>query len=221
MFLPPGAFSVNFLKKACGGCDSQGCALEPAVTVDEIETTRARGYMLLAALLARPPSAGLLGQVAGLRGDDTPWGRALGELAAAARAVESTEAEREYNRLFIGLERGELVPYASYYRTGFLQDRPLTDLRADMARLGIARSWDVSEPEDHIAGMLEMMAGLIDGRFGAPAPAPGQQRFFERHLAPWAARFFGDLERARAARFYRPVGAFGNLLLDIERDVLR
>lgn len=185
---------------------------------EAVERMRAQAYALLAALLARPPSEALLGRLAGLSGDGTAWGAALGALGAEARRASPAEAEREYGRLFIGLTRGELMPYASYYLTGFLHDRPLVRLRADMGRLGVARSPRASEPEDHIAAMLEIMAGLIDGRFGAPAPAEEQREFHERHLAPWAPRFFRDLERAEAAKLYRPVGALGRLLMDIEEN---
>lgn len=183
--------------------------------MDDIDAPRAQAYLLLATLLARPPEQALLDRIAGLRSDGTAWGEALGALGRAA--LPAGEVEREYNRLFIGLSRGELMPYASYYRTGFLNDRPLVDLRADMARLGIVRSSEVKEPDDHIAGLLEMMAGLIDGRFSEPAP-DRQRAFFERHLAPWAPQFFRDLEKAEAARFYRPVGALGNLLMEIEQS---
>ncbi len=185
----------------------------------DVDAARARAYLLLAALLARPPSTELLGAVAALRGDAaTPWGRALEGLAAAAGGLTPRDAEREFNRLFVGVSRGELMPYASFYRTGFLHDRPLIDLRLDMTRLGIARSPEVKEPEDHIAAVLEMMGGLIQGRFGAAAPTRAQRAFFERHLLPWAPGFFRDLEAARSARFYRTVGALGILLLEIEQS---
>ena len=186
---------------------------------DDVDPARAQAYLLLAALLARPPSAELLETVAGIRVDGTtPWGQALARLAAAAADLAPRDAEREFNRLFIGVSRGELMPYASFYRTGFLHDRPLIELRLDMTRIGIARSPEVKEPEDHVAAVLEMMGGLIEGRFGAAAPTRAQRTFFERHLAPWAGRFFRDLEAARSARFYRTVGAVGILLLDIEQS---
>lgn len=180
------------------------------------DTHRARAYMLLAATLARPPEAALLARFAALGGDDTPLGRALGAVGAAAASTTPVAVEREFNRLFIGVERGELVPYASFYRTGFLQDRPLIEVRAAMARLGIVRARDAAEPEDHIASLAEIMAGLIDGRFGASAAE--QFRFFDDHIQPWAPRFFGDLQRASASVFYRPIGAFGCLFLNIEEN---
>jgi TorA maturation chaperone TorD len=190
---------------------------------DETDHGRAQGYSLLAALLARPPEADLLARLAALRSDGSAWGDALELLGAAARGTSPEAVDREYHRLFIGVSRGELVPYASYYVTGLLHDRPLVAVRSDMAALGIERRPGTGEPEDHVAALLEMMGGLIEGCLGAAAPgrhgATARQRhFFEAHLAGWAPLFFRDLQAAEAARFYRPVGALGLLLLDIERE---
>ena len=135
-----------------------------------------------------------------------------------SRAKTKAAAEREYFALFIGVARGELVPYASYYLTGFLNEKPLAKLRADMQALGIARKTDVKEPEDHIASICEMMAGLIAGSFGAPADLAAQRGFYDKHLAPWAGKFFADLEKAQAADLYRPVGEIGQLFLAIEAE---
>jgi TorA maturation chaperone TorD len=183
----------------------------------ETEAGRARVYALLAALLARPADAGLLGRLAALDGDGTRLGEALAALAAAAREARAEAVEREFHDLFIGLGRGELLPYASYYLTGFLHERPLAKLRTDLAALGIARAEGVAEPEDHIATLCEVMAGLVEGSLGDGA-AGQDRRFFERHLGPWAERFFGDLEQAKAARFYRAVGRLGREFIGIETE---
>ncbi len=182
--------------------------------VEDADLLRARLYTLLAQLLARPPPRALLAVAAGLSGDGTPLGRAFDALAVRAVAAGERSAEREFHALFIGVTRGELVPFASYYRTGFLNDRPLARLRADLDALGIERAPGVSEPEDHIAALCEVMAALI----GEGADLHRQKRIFERHLAPWAGRFFADLEEASAAVLYRPVGTIGRLFLDIEAD---
>jgi len=181
---------------------------------DEAEVARARLYGLLAALLARPPGEDMLTRLRGLSADGTPLGSALGALAEAAGEASPASAEREFFHLFIGVGRGELLPYASYYLTGFLHERPLARLRGDLARLGIVRAESVPEPEDHIASVCEVMAGLIDGSLGAPAGEDG--RFFEQHVRPWAGRFFADLEAAKAARFYRAVGRLGRGWIEIE-----
>ncbi len=187
-----------------------------ALDIAEEDRARAQVYALLGALLARAPSAALLARIAQLQGDDSGLGRAFAALAAAARDTTPAAAEDEYNALFIGLTQGELTPYASYYLTGFLHEKPLARLRDDMMRLGMAASDDVSEPEDHIGALCEMMAGLIEGRFGAAAALDEQRRFFDRHLAPWAGRFFDDLAAAKSARVYMPVGSIGRQFIDIE-----
>lgn len=187
-------------------------AARPAL--DEADLLRARLWSLLGSLLAAAPDADLLRRLSALSGDASPLGSALSELARRAAAATAHEAEREYHRLFIGVARGELVPYASFYRTGFLNEKPLARLRADMARLGIGRAEGSSDPEDHMASLAEMMAGLIAGAFAADLPE--QQQFFDRHIAPWAGRFFADLERAEGAGLYAPVGAIGRLFVEIE-----
>jgi TorA maturation chaperone TorD len=180
------------------------------------ERLRAHQYQVLAGLLAVPPDADLLGLASRFEGDDSELGRALADLAVRAGHITPEVASDEYHDLFIGIGRGELVPYASYYLTGFLNEMPLATLRRDMARLGIARADSVKEPEDHIAALCEMMAGLITGAFGAPLDLAAQQAFFDRHLASWAPAFFADLEKARSAWLYVPVGTLGRVFMGIE-----
>jgi len=183
---------------------------------DDIAIPRAREYALLAALLARPPDPALLKRLASIEGDGTPLGLAHKALAAAAAEQEAAAVAREYFELFIGVGRGELLPYGSYYLTGFLHERPLARLRAELVALGIERVEGQCEPEDHAAILCEIMAGLADGEFAAPVER--QRYFFDRHLAPWMPRFFADLEAAKAADFYRPVGAIGRLFIDLETE---
>src|SRR5262249_47026293 len=148
---------------------------------DPIDVARANEYALLATLLSSAPSNVLLEQLAQLSGDATPIGRAHAALAEAASESVAAEIEREYFSLFVGLGRGELLPYASYYLTGFLNERPLSRLRADLTALGIERIEGNSEPEDHAATLCEIMAGLSAGRFERPHEV--QRAFFEKHVA--------------------------------------
>jgi TorA maturation chaperone TorD len=197
------------------GAPAADTALGPA-EMDEVDVARARQYALLAVLLARAPDADLLARLGTLRGDASPLGVAQAALGEAAAAANLERIERQFFELFIGIGRGELLPYASYYLTGFLNERPLARVRADLERLGIERCNDISEPEDHAAVLCDAMAGLIDRRFGT---APGADRaFFEKHLAPWIGRFFADLEQARAAEFYRRVATLGRTFVAIESE---
>jgi TorA maturation chaperone TorD len=190
-------------------------------TIDETDAARAQEYALLATLLARTPDRDFLARLAGLKVDASPLGLAHARLAETAGAADPTRVEREFFNLFIGIGRGEVLPYGSYYLTGFLHERPLARLRGDLAELGIVRAEGQCEPEDHIAILCEVMAGLADGRFRAPADAGqrlGEKQFFDRHLAPWAGRFFVDLERAAAADFYRSVALVGRTFIEIETE---
>jgi TorA maturation chaperone TorD len=184
--------------------------------VAQEDTVRAQLYRLLARLLARPATQTDLDLVAAIGGDETDLGRVLGELARIAGRVSAAAIDREYHDLFIGLGRGELVPFGSYYLTGFLHEKPLSRLRQDMARLGIERDPCVKEPEDHAAAVLDMMAGEILGDYGEPASLDDQKRFFEAHVGAWLPHFFRDLEKARASVFYGAVGSVGRVFMDIE-----
>jgi TorA maturation chaperone TorD len=193
---------------------------DPAAPVDaaveEVDLLRSHEYNLLAVLLGRAPTRDVLDHLCGLKGDASPLGLAHLALADAAANADPDLLQREFFDLFIGVSRGELLPYASYYLTGFLHERPLADVRESLAAAGIERAENVFEPEDHIAILCEVMAGLSAGQFETK---PGsERRFFERHLRPWAPRFFADLETAKSARFYRAVARVGGLFMDIEAE---
>jgi TorA maturation chaperone TorD len=185
----------------------------PACEVDEIDRARAREYALLATVLSHSPDARMIGQLALLRGDETPLGRAHALLGKAAGRASEQSAAREYFDLFAEFGRGQLLPYASHYLTGSLYGRPLASLRETFQRLGVEGTMP-SEPEDHISILCEMMAGLIAGDIAAPHCA--NREFFETYLAPWAKRFFVDLEHAKSAQFYACVGLLGRTFMDIE-----
>jgi TorA maturation chaperone TorD len=194
--------------------DPHASADAQASVEDDVDLLRAHEYGLLALLFGRAPTAEVLARVAELRGDASPLGLAHIHLAEAAAARDAASVSREFFDLFVGVARGELLPYASYYLTGYLHERPLARVREDLARLGIERVEEQREPEDHIAILCEVMAGLCAGRFEAE---PGADRaFFERHLQPWAARFFADCETSRHGRFYRAAGAVGRMFMEIE-----
>ena len=191
-------------------------ARAPAPAVDETELLRSHEYGLLALLLGRAPTRDVLDRLTELKGGPSPLGLAHIALAEAAAAADPDDLQREFFDLFIGVGRGELLPYGSYYLTGFLNERPLARVREDLRRFGIERAEGQFEPEDHVAILCEVMAGLSAGRFEVEPGA--DRRFFERHLEPWAPRFFADLETAKFARFYKPVGAIGRLFMDIEAE---
>jgi TorA maturation chaperone TorD len=189
--------------------------------IAEEDRLRADLYNFLGLILAGPPDEFLLAQCAGLSGDQSDLGQAISTLARVAKVSKPKRVESEFNALFIGLGRGELLPYASYYLTGFLNEKPLAVLRNDMATRGITRAANVYEPEDNIASLMEMMGGMIVGRFGTPATLADQKAFFNKHIGPWAGHFFTDLEGAKNSVLYASVGSVGRVFMDIEKEAFR
>jgi TorA maturation chaperone TorD len=189
---------------------------QPGEPIDEVDAARAQEYALLATLLGRSPDERLLERLAQLRGDPSVLGLAHAALGEAAARTDEERVGREFFDLFIGLGRGELLPYASYYLTGFLYERPLARLRGDLKRLGIEQVEGQSEPEDHAAILCEIMARLVGGQLTA---SPGAEReIFEKHMAPWIGRFFADLEQSPTAKFYARVGTLGRTFMEIETE---
>ena len=189
---------------------------QAARLIEDVDLLRAQEYDMLAALLGRAPTSDTLARIAQIEGGSSPLGAAHAALAKAAAEQDPDDLQNEFFGLFIGVGRGELLPYASYYLTGFLNERPLARVREDLGAMGVERAENQYEPEDHIAILFEIMAGLAAGRF--PAEPGMEKRFFERHILPWTERFFTDLEDAKSARFYRPVAALGRLFIEIETE---
>jgi TorA maturation chaperone TorD len=187
---------------------------DKVTVVDEVDLARAAEYSLLATLLTRSPDAELLDRLSKLRGDDTVLGVEHAALARAAARTNPKRVAREYFALFIGLGRGELMPYASHYMTGFVHGRPLANLRQTLRRIGIERAEAQTEPEDHAAILLEIMSGLASGEITAQ---PGtESEIFGSYLAPWIARLFADLEKNNSVDFYAVVGKLGRTFMEIE-----
>ena len=187
-------------------------------SLTEEDRLRAEMYEFLAMMLRQEPSDELIGLVAGLKGDSSSIGSASTVLATLASKITNDEIRDEYMRLFIGVGRGELLPYASYYLTGFLNDKPLAKLRNEMQVMGIERAEGVKDPEDHIASLFDIMAGLIRGTFDAPNDLAVQATFFKTHIDPWAPLLMRDIEAAKSAVFYAPVGTIGRAFMEIESE---
>ncbi len=182
----------------------------------EEQSYRSGAYGMLARLLRSPPDLSVLEQVAGFsdvepRRDEMALAMSMLGLAAATSRPEAVDDE--FHALFIGIGRGEMVPYGSWYLTGFLMERPLGRLRDDLVALGFHRQPGVTEPEDHVAALCEVMAILIEEE----TPLEVQSRFFRTHLADWLGRFYHDLSEAGGAVFYRAVGRFGAAFVALEQ----
>lgn len=186
------------------------------------ETARADVYGLLAGLLYAPPAPDLL---AALRAAaptspsgggylEPPWG----ELVAAARARDDRAIAGEYNTLFGGLGRPEVYLYGSFYLSGFLNEKPLARLRADLAALGLTRDAAMPDTEDHFAYVCEVMRYLIAGDDAAVANLTRQRQFFTAHIQPWADALCDAMAGHPAAVFYAAVAGFAQAFISVERQ---
>ncbi|RTZ65488.1 MAG: molecular chaperone [Aquificaceae bacterium] len=181
---------------------------------------RASAYSILAALLRHVPTSAVLEHVANFSDivvDEDELLLSMSMLGLAAKSSELSAVDDEYHDLFIGLGRGELVPYGSWYLTGYLMEKPLSVLRDDLKILGFERDESVVEPEDHVAALCEVMSLLISDN---DVTLETQTLFFEKHMSPWIDRFFNDLSEAKSAVFYRSVGRFGAAFLNLEKQYL-
>ncbi len=183
---------------------------------------RADCYAMLAALLARAPSEDcmrILRDLSWNKSIPATLDESLTALKRAGLEYDRAAAEQEFDRLFIGLGCGELMPYASWYREKRIQSLPLARLRSAMMALGIVRQTGNREPEDHAAALCEIMS-LISRNAETASPA-SQRTFFQEHVATWLNTFFQDLQSAKSAAFYRAVAVFGKRLLETESEYLK
>jgi len=188
--------------------------------LSEEDQFREGTYSLLAALLRTPPDKDMLYALGDMDLDtqkSTNMTFAWNALKLASKTSTFHHVDDEFHDLFIGLGKGELVPYGSWYMTGFLMEKPLGLLRQDLATMGFEREANVCEPEDHVAALMEVMAMMIN-TFDSSV---GQQtQFFNDHIATWMENFFSDLETAKNAQFYRSVGGLGKTFIKLEQTFL-
>jgi len=182
---------------------------------------RSDGYVLLAALLNSPPDQEFINLIRNIQWDEDLQKTMQQQLASLKQACSSCTEEdiaAEFHRLFVGLGRGELVPYASWYREKMIQSATLAAIRSDLRQLGIIRRSDTYESEDHAGALCEIMA-LVSQEANA-IPHNDQASFFNDHINPWMPDFFRDVQAARNIVFYRDVGALGSCFLQAENEYL-
>ncbi len=194
----------------------------PQVPEDE---ARAGYYALLARLFYSGPDAALLATIGGA--DEVAGGAeqsaladAWNRLAVAARVMEADAARLEYDELFVGTGKADVTPYASYYLAETGREKILARLRGELLGLGLARSEAAHEPEDHMAGLFDVMRHLIS--LGSEDTAlQRQQGFFDRYIARSYPGFCGAIWKGEKANFYKHVAHFAETFLVVESEALK
>ncbi|MHC6527275.1 TorD/DmsD family molecular chaperone [Vibrio proteolyticus] len=170
-------------------------------------------YLMLASLFRQAPSEAVIDFLVTLdiEAEQSNMQKAWLTLKHAASNTSQQALEDEYQSLFIGIGRGEVVPFASWHLTGSLMEKPLAEIRHDLVQLGFEREADVKEPEDHIAALCEVMALMTDDH-----DATLQQAFFNKHLSPWTHKLTGQMKEAQSADFYRAVAELADAFFNLE-----
>jgi TorA maturation chaperone TorD len=199
--------------------ESAGSAIPVSSALDE-ETARAEIYGLLAQLFYSAPSPEFL-QALRVAATQAPAAGAFLEepwraLVASARALDDAAIAREYDALFGGVGKPEIYLFGSHYLSGFLNERPLVRLRSDLAALGLERDEGMSDTEDHIAYLSEVMRYLIAGDDVAVANLTRQSEFFAAHLQPWLPALCETIAAHPKARFYAAAAAFTAAFAGVE-----
>lgn len=192
----------------------------PQTSALDEETARAEVYGVLAALFYAPPSPELMAQLrvavteAPAAGGflEEPWRQLVG----AARELSDAQVADEYDALFGGVGKPDVMLFGSYYLSGFLNEKPLAQLRGDLAALGLSREEGVNETEDHFACVCEVMSYLIAGDDVEVANLTQQQKFFSTHLQPWGMSLCDAIEQHPQARFYAALAGFVRAFLSVE-----
>ena len=181
------------------------------------ETARADVYGLLATLLYAPPTQALLDTIAaapaqGESGLELAWA----DVVAACKTVKQEAVREEYEQLFVGVGKPEVMLYGSYYLSGFLMEKPLAELRTDLMQLGLQRADQVVESEDHLATLCEVMRYLIASDDVVNANLTAQKKFFNDHMQAWVLDCCAAIEASTNSKFYKLVARLARQFFEVE-----
>lgn len=193
--------------------------LQRSSALDE-EVARAEMYGLLATLFYQAPDTDLLAQLQAAVTEAPEQGGFLEEpwraLVAQARDMSTAQIAQEYSALFGGVGKPEVYLFGSHYLSGFLNEKPLVQLRDDLAGLGLTRDTRMPETEDHVAYLLEVMRYLIAGDDVAVCNLTRQAEFFSRHLQPWVSQMCQAIAAHPKTAFYGRLAALTEAFASVE-----
>ena len=185
------------------------------------ETARAELYGLIAELFYAPPTPALLAQLRVAATEAPASGGFLEEpwraLVGTARDMDDASIQREHEALFGGVGKPEVYVYASHYLSGFLNEKPLAQLRTDLAALGLTRdAATMSETEDHVSYLMEVMRFLVAGDDVAVSNLTQQAQFFAAHVQTWVLDLCDALQANPRARFYAALSGLTRAFVSVE-----
>lgn len=185
------------------------------------ETARAELYGLIAELFYAPPTPALLAQLRVAATEAPASGGFLEEpwraLVGVAREMDDASIAQEHQALFGGVGKPEVYVYASHYLSGFLNEKPLAQLRNDLAALGLTRdAATMSETEDHVSYLMEVMRFLVAGDDVSVSNLTQQAQFFAAHVQTWVLDLCDALQANPRARFYAALSGLTRAFVSVE-----
>lgn len=212
--------------------DSSNVAFRPYVAAED--HARANLYALISRLFAAPPDTALIKAIASspplaTDDDDALLPQAWSKLIAASSVIDEEAARDEYEALFGGVGKAAVNLHGSHHLTGFMMEKPLSELRDALKALGLARLDTQSLVEDHISALCETMRLLIvgsgdaasqqkQGSTLAPKSVQIQSEFFEVHIGSWVEKMCLEIARQPLANYYAVVGQLTSAFIRIERE---
>lgn len=181
------------------------------------DQARADYYALLASLFFRAPDERLLQAIAIAEPPSGALAVTWQALADASAIVPAEAVSEEYADMFVGVGRPPVMLFGSFYLAGFMMEKPLAELRDDLAKMGFARVTEVRESEDHIAALCDVMRAMILGDVATkPFSTDAQKKFFMTHVNTWISRCTKNILEYHQSNYYKRVAEFAQAFFDME-----
>ena len=201
---------------------------ENAIEVGEIglpeDLARADLYGLIARFFYQPPDQELLDQIAASATDETsrssqgnaPLAQVWLSVVEVAKNNSAKAWHDEFDLNFISVGRPNVILNGSFYMAGHLNEKPLIEIRRALDAFGLESAQEITETEDHISSLCEVMRYLIAGDDVEVSNLTNQQIFFNAHIRPWYEQLCDAIEEIPEMHLYHPVAALTREFLDIE-----
>jgi TorA maturation chaperone TorD len=187
------------------------------------DLARADLYGLIARFFQMPPDQELLDQIAasipegeGSQADEAPLAQVWHSVVEVAKNNPASAWREEFDNNFISVGRPNIILNGSFYMAGHLNEKPLVEIRRALQAFGLESAEEITETEDHISALCEVMRYLIAGDDVEISNLTNQRIFFNDHIRPWYDELCDAIEAIPDMHLYHPVAALTREFLAIE-----
>jgi len=187
------------------------------------ELARADLYGLIARLFHQAPDQELLNQISASipdgqesQADDAPLSLFWNSLVELAKNNPAKAWQDEFDLNFISVGRPNVILNGSFYMAGHLNEKPLVDIRRALETFGLEPAEEITETEDHISALCEVMRYLIAGDDVEISNLTNQRVFFNDHIRPWFDDLCDAIDADQEIHLYKSVSALTREFLAVE-----